>query len=118
MQLSKEVKGAWKSRVEELPSYKKMRDEKKRKKTVGQEDFKSFFILCLTNKCLRIIKLVIRAGNKTEVAEKSIAVDTRPRLANSLLQTLKNSDESFTVFLSTAQGKVELYNLQLASLSY
>lgn len=96
-----------------------MRDEKKRKKNSSPEDpNKSFFILCLTNKCLRVIKLVLKPAGKQDISEKSYPVDTRPRMANSLIQTLKNSEESYTIFIATVQGKIEMHNMQMNLIIY
>lgn len=110
----KEPKGAWKSRVEELPSYKRLRDEKKRKKTSGPEDTgQHFILLCLTTSCIRVLKVVIRQKNKAEVRENTVAIDSKSRMANSIMQISKSTEESFTVFASDGVGKVQIFAMKL-----
>lgn len=57
-----EPKGAWKRRKEEINSYKKIRDEKKRKKTEndgGPADKSEFIVIVATNNCLRTIRVFV-----------------------------------------------------------
>jgi hypothetical protein len=111
----KEPKGAWKSRVEELPSYKRLRDEKKRKKTsLSEESGQHFVLLCITTRCIRAIKIVIRSKNKAEIKEIAVPFETRGRISASILQIARSSDEYFQVFASDCTGKVQIFALRLA----
>jgi hypothetical protein len=97
-----------------LSSFKRLRDEKKRKKTTGPEDLAQHFILlCITTKCIRAIRVTLRNKNKAEMKEMTIPIDTRSKVSCSILQIAKSSEEHFTLFASSSSGRIEIFQMKL-----
>ena len=108
---TKEPRGAWKARAEELPSYKRLRDEKKRKKT--DDSNLAYVLICATNRFIRVVKLVLKGKSKAEIRELTAPFETKPRTANGILQTAKINDELMTVFAANSLGKIDMFQLRM-----
>jgi hypothetical protein len=109
---SKEIKSAWRARAEELPSYKRLRDEKKRRKT--DDSSQTYILLCATNRVIRAVRIILRGKTKADIKELTSAFDTKPRTANAILQTSKVSDEAFTICAAGSTGRVDLFQMRMS----
>lgn len=102
--------------MDEITSYRRLRDEKKRRKKTDDQVMSNIFgyiILVATNNCIRTIRLFLQDGAAVEFKEIQVDFKTRCDAGNCILQTLKKSDNEIQVYAGNSIGNVEIFDIKL-----
>jgi hypothetical protein len=114
----KEPRGAWKKRAEEQTSYKKLRDEKKRKKTVApDENSQAYLLLGVSAKGLRGVKVNLRGKSKSDSKEVHIPLETRAKFGTNILQSCQTGEDTVVTYAATSNGHIEVFKVKMTPIN-
>lgn len=111
-----EPKGAWKKRKDEISSYKRLRDEKKRKKTsdpADQIEKQEYIVIVATDKQLRTIRVNVNEKLKVECKEITLDFATQGSVGSCILQSVREGSD-LMIFASKSLGYVEMFDIKLS----